>query len=111
MSPPLASGTVVYVMLVVINGAGITSTVVSRPLLIDTTPPSVGNVTLEKTAETTYFKNRHSITAKWSGFVDDESHLSHFEWAICQTCETDKCVNQYVNVGLDTTINIDMFGI
>lgn len=110
MSPLLASGTVVYVMLVVTNGARITSTVVSRPLLIDTTPPSLGNVTLEKTAETAYFRKRHSITATWSGFVDDESHLSHFEWAICEACETDKCVNQYVNVGLDSTTNIDMFG-
>lgn len=111
MSPPLASGTVVYVMLVVTNGAGITSTVVARPLLIDTTPPSVGNVTLRKTAETTYFKKRDSITAKWSGFVDNESRLSHFEWAICQTSETDKCINEYVNVGLNTSTNIDAFGI
>ncbi|KAL9987468.1 hypothetical protein ACROYT_G001781 [Oculina patagonica] len=111
MSESLASGTVVFVMLVVTNGAGITSTVVALPLLIDATPPSAGNVTVGKTTGTTYFKNVDSITAKWSGFSDGESSLSHFECAICQAGTKDKCIIPYRNVGVITTMKINIVGI
>ncbi len=111
LSESLASGTVLFVTLVVTNGAGLTSMGVSPPLLIDTTPPSVGNVIVGKTSEHTYFKKGDSITAKWSGFVDSESRLSYFEWAICQTSVKHQCIGPYANVGVKTTTNIDALGI
>ncbi len=111
MSESLASGIIVFVTLLVENGAGMIITVVSPPLLIDTTPPSIGNVSVGKTAQSTYFEEGASITAKWSGFIDGESRVSHFEWAICQASLREKCVSPYVNVALKTTSNIDVLGV
>ena len=111
MSESLASGTFVFVMLVATNGAGLTSTVVPPPLLIDTSPPMVGNVTVGKSAGTTYFKKGDSITAAWSGFIDGESLLSKFEWAICKASVNNECIGPYVNVGLKTAAVIDVLGI
>ena len=110
MSESLASGTILFVMLVVTNGAGMTSTVVTPSLLIDTTPPSTGNVTVGKPVVATYFKKGDSITATWSGFLDGESHLDHFEWATCQAIAKNKC-SPYKNVGFGTTTEIDVVGI
>lgn len=107
----LASGTVVFVMLVVTNGAGLNSTAVAPVLLIDSTPPSVGNVTVGKTSGTSYFKKGDSVIATWSGFGNNQSSFSHFEWTICQASAKDKCVIPYKNVGVKTTINIDVTGI
>ena len=109
-SKPLASGTIVFIKLVVSNGAGMSSEVLTPPLLIDTTPPLIGNVTIGNSAGTKNFKKEDSISAEWSG-SDDESHLSHFEWAICQASAKDKCVSPYVNVGSKTTIRIDAVGL
>ena len=111
MPESLLSGTLVFVMLVVTNGVGMTSTVASSPLLIDTTPPSAGNVTVGKTAGINYFKKGDLITAKWSGFSDGESSLSHYECAICQASTKDNCISPYRNVGVISTMDIDIFGI
>ena len=110
MSESLVSGIVVFITLLVENGAGMITTVVSTPLLIDSTPPSVGNVIVGTTAGTTYFGEGTSIAAKWTGFIDGESHLSHFEWAICQASLKDKCISPYVNVSLKTTTNMGVLG-
>ena len=111
ISESLASGTVVFVTLVVTNGAGINSTVVTALLLIDTTPPSVGNVTVGKTSGTSYFRKGDSIMAIWSGFGNDPSRFSHFEWTLCQAIARDICVIPYKNVGIKRTVNIDIVGI
>lgn len=109
MSEPLVSGDVVFVMLEVTNGAGITTTVVAPPLLIDITPPSVGDVTVGETAgRTAYFRKEDPVSAKWTGFLDGESRLSHFEWTVCQASTQDKCLCPYKNVGAKTTTNIDV---
>ena len=111
MSKSLASGATVFIMLIVTNGVGMTSKVVTPPLLIDTTPPSVGNVTVGNNAETKYFRKTDLITAEWHGFVDNESRLDHFEWAICLASTKDKCSISYVNVAIKTAINIDALGL
>ena len=112
MSVSLAAGTVLFVTLTVTNGARLTSTVVAPPLLIDNTPPSAGNVTVGKTAGTTFYNQVDSITAKWSGFVDSESPLSHFEWAICQASMKESCVFPYVHAGVKSSaVKVDVLGI
>lgn len=110
MSESLASGIVLFITLSVKNGVGMSTTVVSSPLLIDNTPPSVGNVTVKRRGGNTYFGEVASIAATWSGFIDGESRLSHFEWAICQASVKDKC-SPYVNVALKTITNIDVQGV
>ena len=111
LSRSLTSGTVVFMMLAVTNGVGLKTEVTSLPLLIDTTPPTPGNVTVGNTFETKYFKNGDLITAKWTGFVDNESHLNYFEWAICQASNTDECISPFVNVGIRTILEIDALGL
>ncbi|KAL9987450.1 hypothetical protein ACROYT_G001763 [Oculina patagonica] len=108
--PSLTPGTVVHVMLVVTNGAGMTRTVVAPPLLLDNTPPSAGNVTVTEKTGTTYVKEGDLMAVKWSGFEDSESRFSHFEWAICQASSKEKCISPFVNVGLNTTTNIEVLG-
>ena len=111
ISKPLASGTSVFIMLSVRNGVGMTSVVVTPPLLIDSIPPTVGNVTVGNTAVTKYFKVGDFISAEWSGFVDNDSNLSHFEWAICEASAKDKCAKPLVNVGLQKAIKVEVVGL
>lgn len=107
----LVSGTdVVFVMLIVANGAGMNSTVIAPVLLIDATLPSVGNVTVGKTPGTSYFKKGDSVIATWNGFGNDQRSFSHFEWTICQVSAKEKCVIPYKNVGAKTTVNFDITG-
>ena len=111
MSKPLKSGTIVFIMLLVTNGAGLTSEVVTSPLLIDITPPSKGNVKVGNTAKLKYFKKGDLIKAEWRGFADNESGLSHFEWATCQVSAKDKCISPYVSAGVKTKVDIDALGL
>ena len=111
LSDSLASGTFVFVLLKVTNGAEMTTTVVTEPLLIDTTSPSVGNVTVGQFPGTIYFKKGDSVKVQWHWFADDESNLNHFEWAVCQASAKNKCISPYVNVNLRTTTDIDVLGI
>ena len=105
------SGTILVMNLVVTNGIGLTSKVVTSPLLIDTTPPSVGNVNVGNTTKLKYFKKEDLITAELSGFVDKESQLSHFEWAICQVSVSNECVSPYVNIGIKTAFKFGVIGL
>lgn len=111
MSKSLSSGTIVFITLSVTNGAGLTSEVVSPPLLIDTTPPSQGHVSVGNSTETKYIKSSDLINTQWHGFADNESGLRHFEWAICQASVKDKCISPYANIGLKTTMSIDALGL
>ena len=104
LSTSLSSGTVVFIKLRVTNGAGMVSTTISKPLLIDSTAPTVGVVIVGNTLETKYLRKDESVIADWSGFVDRESGLSHFEWAVCHAGATDECVTPFVNVGLTATM-------
>ena len=104
LSTPLPSGTAVFMKVRVTNGAGMVSTSISKPLLVDSTAPTVGVVIVGNTLETKYLRKDESIIADWSGFVDHESGLSHFEWAVCHTGSRDDCLTPFVNVGLRATI-------
>ena len=104
LSRPLPSGRKVYITLRIKNGVGMVSTTTSKPLLVDSTAPSVGTVIVGNTLETKYLKKDESVLAGWSGFIDSESGLSHFEWAACHASSTDECVTPFVNIGLKTTV-------
>lgn len=104
LSTPLSSGTVVFIKLRVRNGAGIESTSISKPLLVDSTAPTDGVVIVGNTLETKYLRKDESLIADWSGFADHESGLSHFEWAVCKAGSRDDCITPFVDVGLMATI-------
>lgn len=103
LSTPLPTGTTVFVRLRVTNGAGMVSTTISKPLLVDSSAPTVGVVIVGNTLETKYLRKDESVIADWSGFVDHESGLSHFEWAVCHAGSTEECITPFVNVGLKAT--------
>ena len=104
LSTPLPSGTLVVIKLRVSNGAGMQSTSISKPLLVDGTAPTDGVVIVGNTLETKYLRKDESLIADWSGFVDHESGLSHFEWAVCKAGSRDDCITPFVDVGLKATI-------
>ena len=104
LSTPILSGTVVFIKLRVTNGAGIQSTSISKPLLVDSTAPTDGVVIVGNTPETKYLGKDESLIADWSGFVDHESGLSHFEWAVCKAAVRDDCIIPFVDVGLKATV-------
>ena len=104
LSRPLPSGSKVYITLRITNGVGMVSTTTSKPLLVDSTAPSVGTVIVGNTLGTKYLKKDESVMADWSGFIDPESGLSHFEWAACHASSTDECVTPFVNIGLKTNV-------
>lgn len=88
LSKPLPSGSKVIVTLKITNGVKMVSTSTSKPLLIDSTAPIPGTVIVGNTPEIKYLKKDESVQADWSGFIDHESGLSHFEWAVCYASST-----------------------
>ena len=104
LSNQLTSGSSVFVTMEATNGAGMTSHTTSGALLIDSTGPSEGNVIVGNTPEVKYFKTGESLKADWSGFVDVETGLSHYEWAVCQSSSKDSCITPYVDIGQKTSI-------
>ena len=100
----LTSGTSVFVTMEATNGAGMTSQTTSGALVIDTTGPSEGNVIVGNTPAVKYLKSGESLKADWSGFVDAESGLSHYEWAACQSSSQGSCITPYVDIGQKTSI-------
>ena len=104
LSTPILSGTVVFIKLRVTNGAGMQSTRISKPLLVDSTAPTDGVVIVGNTLETTYLRKDESLIADWSGFLDHESGLSHLEWAVYKAAVRDDCIIPFVDVGLKATV-------
>ena len=104
LSRPLSSGIEVLITLRVTNGVGMVSTRTSRPLLIDGSAPSVGTVMIGNRPEPKYLKNEESLLAEWSGFIDQESGLNHFEWAACHASSKDECITPFVNIALKTSL-------
>ena len=104
LSTPMPSGTAVFIKLKVTNGAGMQSTSTSKTLLVDSTAPTEGVVLVGNTLETKYLRKDESLIADWSGFLDHESGLSHFEWAVCKAASTDDCIIPFVDVGLKATV-------
>ena len=100
LSHPLASGAMVFIRIKVANGAGMISTAISKPLLIDNTKPTKGAVIVGNTLGTEYLRKDEPVTADWSGFSDKESGLSHFEWAVCHSGSEKECITPFVDVGL-----------
>ena len=104
LSHPLASGAIVLIRVKVTNSAGMISTAISKPLLIDNTEPTKGAVIVGNTLETEYLRKEEPVTADWSGFSDQESGLSRFEWAVCHAGSTKDCITPFVDVGLKRSI-------
>ena len=110
-SSPLLPGDVIYITIRATNGAQMVSTASSNPLLIDSSPPTIGAVVVGNTPGMKYLDVNEVVQGDWSGFHDGESGLSHFEWTVCFSISPNECITPFVNVGLKTNLaksNLDI---
>ncbi|XP_015767122.1 PREDICTED: uncharacterized protein LOC107345883, partial [Acropora digitifera] len=110
-SRPFLPGDVIYVTIRATNGAQMFSTASSNPLLIDSSPPTIGAVVVGDTPGMKYLDANEVVKGDWSGFYDEESGLSHFEWTVCLSITPKECITPFVNIGLKTNLaksNLDV---
>ena len=86
---PFNLGTTYYVYLKAINNAGLATLFVSNGVVIDRTPPSFGRVSADFSLPEDYDGNPNktdgaSFPVIWSGFIDKESGIRSYRWAILQ---------------------------
>ena len=91
----LTLGQTYYVYLKAVNKAGRSTMFVSDGVVIDQTPPSIGLVSAEFAVPDKYDGNPNVtsdalFTVKWSGFVDQESGIRLYGWAIGLSAEQTK---------------------
>ncbi|KJE90308.1 hypothetical protein CAOG_01639 [Capsaspora owczarzaki ATCC 30864] len=79
----LLHGQEIYITLVAINGAGIRAKMTSQKLLVDLTPPALGQLRDGlSTTEDAVYQPTNEISANWDGFDDPESGILEYRWAI-----------------------------
>ena len=86
---PSKLGDTYYVYLKAINNAGLSKLFVSNGVVIDRTPPSGGRVSADYSLPENYDGNPNmtdsaSFTVRWSGFIDEQSGIRSYKWAIGQ---------------------------
>ncbi|EDO42273.1 predicted protein [Nematostella vectensis] len=104
---PITAGSSLFVTFVASNGAGGKTNVSSNELLVDSTKPTIGGVTVGNTGSKTYLKKDEALKADWGGFEDPESGMHHYEVAACMANSPQQCITSFINVGLDTSLNND----
>ena len=60
--------------------AGLSTTVLPRPLLVDTTPPTAGRIELD--LRNNLYVSSDSLSLHLTGFRDEESGIDHFKIGI-----------------------------
>ena len=88
-------GQTYYVYLRAINKAGLATLFVSDGVLIDRTPPSAGRVSANFAVSLNYDGNPNendgaSFIVKWVGFIDQESGIRSYKWAVGWSKDTTK---------------------
>ena len=73
-----------YVIISVHNKAGLTTTLTSRKLNFDTTPPSRGTVIDWFGKDIEYISSTDVLAVEWSGFEDSESGVKKCRWSVTQ---------------------------
>ena len=76
----------VFITIVAINNAGLSSTLHAEPLLVDFTPPEISEIVVERSISkfdlnVEYLSSR-IVTASWNGTRDTESGIDYCQWAI-----------------------------
>ena len=86
-SIPLTLGRTYFLSLSAVNKAGLPSTTASNGAVIDRTPPTVGIVTAHYVFPKGYDRDKDyvpgaSFAASWTGFIDVESGVEQYSWAV-----------------------------
>lgn len=70
-----------------------------------------GVVIVGNMLEIKYLGKDELIIVDWSGFVDNESDLSYFEWVVCKVVFRDDCIILFVDVGFKVIVENFVFDI
>ena len=115
--PPVAEGVKYFVRVMIKNIIGHSSTVDSSLIIIDTTPPNVGNIIISNPKDRNYEYISTDILVEWNGFNDVESSISKFELCVGTNpgrCDTTDLISFYNNTkhqwsGLNTANKKEYF--
>ncbi|XP_055958617.1 uncharacterized protein LOC130013975 [Patella vulgata] len=90
----LQDGHVYYVTVQAINGAGLSTTLISHPVTVDTTPPTTGHVidilnTNYTGDDVDYITNESPLSVRWQGFHDPHSSMQYYTVKVgtCDDCD------------------------
>ena len=103
---PARDGNNYYVTLNAVNGAGLSTTMVSDGVTVDYTQPSPGVVVVGQDNGIEYMKNGDTIYAHWSGFEDTVSGIISCQFALCEVKNKSSCALEFANVALQTNVTL-----
>ncbi|XP_055958832.1 uncharacterized protein LOC126829498 [Patella vulgata] len=88
----LLDGHTYFVTVQAINGAGLSTTIISRPVTVDATPPTVGHVidVLDSDGDDVdYITNQSPLSVRWQGFHDPHSSMKYYTVKVgtCNDCD------------------------
>jgi hypothetical protein len=98
----LADGQIYFVTVRAINATGFTVDASSDGVTVDTSPPNPGTVADGAGIDIDFQGSTTTIAANWSGFIDAQSGITGYEWAIGTTFGGTE-VQGFVAVGLTTS--------
>ncbi|XP_067682774.1 uncharacterized protein [Haliotis asinina] len=85
LSSKLKDGHSIYLTLKAFNGAGLSTMVISRPMVVDTSPPTSGHVfdgthplTTSGMKDRDYVTSIEEMGARWEGFSDPHSSIAYY---------------------------------
>ena len=82
----LRHGMTVFITIVAINNAGLSSTLHAKPLLIDWTPPEISEIVIKsnisKFDATVEYLTSRIVTGSWNVTKDTESGIDYCQWGI-----------------------------
>ena len=106
LNQPMGLGANYYVTLIAINGAGLTTTMVSDGVFVDYTPPTAGLVIDGNDSEIDFVRDGETIYARWSGFEDRESNVGFYEFALCEMLNITACPIPLSNIKQETNMSL-----
>ncbi len=98
----LSGGTLYYSTVRAWNPSGLSTTSTSDGVMVDTTPPVAGYVNDGTGTDLGYQASTTSLSANWDSFVDPESGIVDYEWAIGTTPGAQD-VQAFLSMGIVTT--------
>jgi hypothetical protein len=106
LNQSIRNGDSYYITLVAINGAGLTSVMVSNGITVDYTPPIAGEVIDGQVGNIDFLNDGETIYARWSGFEDGESGIKSYQFALCEKQNKTVCPAAFSDTGLQTNISL-----
>ena len=95
-----------YIAVTAVNGAGLSTTMVSDGITVDYTSPVAGIVVARQNNNTDYINNDEAISVHWSGFEDAVSGIRSYQFSLCEKKNLSNCILEFADIGLQTNITL-----